>query len=103
MREHYDIGAAERTEEETAALRQVSVDVPRTAPGVAFFHQTPVQHSLERILYLWGIRWVTAAILVHPINVPFDLNSQPHVAHASFPKQSNMCVYLVISPISAPY
>lgn len=32
------------------------MDVPRTAPEVAFFHQAPVQKSLERILYIWGVR-----------------------------------------------
>ena len=36
--------------------RQVAVDVPRTAPGVEFFHQPQIQKSLERILYIWGIR-----------------------------------------------
>ena len=35
---------------------QVIVDVPRTAPGVPFFAQKQLQKSLERILYLWGIR-----------------------------------------------
>ncbi len=30
--------------------------MPRTAPEVAFFHQAPVQKSLERILYIWGVR-----------------------------------------------
>lgn len=38
---------------------QVSVDVPRTAPNVPFFHEVLVQKSLERLLYIWGIRWVT--------------------------------------------
>ena len=57
MREHFNIAASERSEDDAGALRQVSVDVPRTAPGVAFFHQEPVQRSLERILYIWGIRW----------------------------------------------
>ena len=37
---------------------QVVVDVPRTAPEVAAFHQQPMQKSLERILYIWGIRRV---------------------------------------------
>lgn len=40
---------------------QVVVDVPRTAPEVAFFHQAPVQRSLERILYIWGVRYVIVA------------------------------------------
>ncbi|KAL0041033.1 hypothetical protein WJX77_002810 [Trebouxia sp. C0004] len=54
--EYYDIANNDRSEEEMGALRQVSVDVPRTAPGVAFFHEAPVQKCLERILYIWGIR-----------------------------------------------
>ena len=37
---------------------QVSVDVPRTAPNVPFFHEPVIQKSLERMLYIWGIRWV---------------------------------------------
>lgn len=61
VREHFDIHPSERSEDEASALRQVAVDVPRTAPGVAFFHQEPVQRSLERILYIWGIRWVLCA------------------------------------------
>lgn len=56
VREHFNISPGERGEDDAGALRQVSVDVPRTAPGVAFFHQEPVQRSLERILYIWGIR-----------------------------------------------
>jgi hypothetical protein len=35
---------------------QVIVDVPRTAPGVPFFARPQLQKSLERILFLWGIR-----------------------------------------------
>jgi len=61
VREHFEISPGERGEDDAGALRQVSVDVPRTAPGVAFFHQEPVQRSLERILYIWGIRWVDPA------------------------------------------
>lgn len=37
---------------------QVIVDVPRTAPNVPFFHEKPIQKSLERLLYIWGIRCV---------------------------------------------
>lgn len=54
--EFYDIANSERSEEEVGALRQVSVDVPRTAPTVPFFHQPSIQKSLERMLYIWGIR-----------------------------------------------
>ena len=54
--EYYDIASSERSEDDLGALRQVAVDVPRTAPGVAFFHEPAVQKCLERILYLWGVR-----------------------------------------------
>ncbi|GAB4813408.1 hypothetical protein N2152v2_000454 [Parachlorella kessleri] len=55
--DYYDIASSSRSsEEELGALRQVAVDVPRTAPGVPFFHQSRLQKSLERILYIWGIR-----------------------------------------------
>lgn len=64
--EYYDTAAGEvaasgasgsiRASEEESALRQVAVDVPRTAPGVAFFHQPRMQKVLERILYIWGVR-----------------------------------------------
>lgn len=54
--EYYDIANCERSEEEVGALRQVSVDVPRTAPNVPLFHHQLIQKSLERMLYIWGIR-----------------------------------------------
>ncbi|KAL4419572.1 hypothetical protein ABPG77_003598 [Micractinium sp. CCAP 211/92] len=56
--DYYDMAASgvDQMGEELGALRQVAVDVPRTAPGVAFFHQPQIQKSLERILYIWGIR-----------------------------------------------
>lgn len=54
--EFYDIANSERSEEEVGALRQVSVDCPRTAPTVPFFQEPVVQKSLERMLYIWGIR-----------------------------------------------
>ena len=42
--------------EEAAALRQVQVDAPRTAPGVPLFARPDVQRALVRLLYLWGVR-----------------------------------------------
>lgn len=39
------------------AFRQVVLDVPRTAPTVPFFHEPAIQKSLERLLYIWGIRY----------------------------------------------
>src|SRR5690606_33587958 len=41
---------------EAETLRQILVDLPRTCPELPFFHQPPVQRSMERILYLWSIR-----------------------------------------------
>jgi hypothetical protein len=41
---------------QVGALRQVVVDVPRTAPGVAFVHEPVMQKCLERLLYIWGVR-----------------------------------------------
>lgn len=52
----YDISNSERSDEELSALRQVSVDVPRTAPNVPLFHHDVIQKSLERMLYIWGVR-----------------------------------------------
>ena len=52
----YDIANSERSPDEVGALRQVAVDVPRTAPGVALFQHAAVQKALERVLYIWGIR-----------------------------------------------
>ncbi|KAL4854198.1 GTPase-activating protein gyp1 [Chlorella vulgaris] len=56
--DYYEQAASglDQSGEELGALRQVAVDVPRTAPGVAFFHDPQVQKSLERILYIWGLR-----------------------------------------------
>ncbi|KAF8069367.1 gyp1 [Scenedesmus sp. PABB004] len=54
--QYYDVSDDTRSEEEIGALRQVAVDVPRTAPSVAFFHSPAIQKSLERMLYIWGIR-----------------------------------------------
>lgn len=58
--EYYDVASSDRTDDEAGALRQVAVDVPRTAPGVLFFHQQRVQKVLERVLFIWGLRcgWV---------------------------------------------
>jgi hypothetical protein len=42
--------------DDAAALRQVAVDAPRTAPGVALFARPDVQAALVRLLYIWGVR-----------------------------------------------
>jgi hypothetical protein len=45
------------------------VDVPRTAPGVPFFSQPQLQKSLERILFLWGVR-CSLALITDDLNWP---------------------------------
>lgn len=42
--------------EEDATIRQISVDIPRTSPGLALFHIKEVQAALERVLYVWATR-----------------------------------------------
>ena len=45
-----------RTLQEQETLRQVLVDVPRTAPNVPLFRHEKVKRSLTRILYIWALR-----------------------------------------------
>lgn len=42
--------------QEDLTMRQISVDLPRTCPGLALFHIPEVQQALERILYVWATR-----------------------------------------------
>ena len=35
---------------------QISIDVPRTRPGVPLWQAEATQRSLERVLYVWAIR-----------------------------------------------
>eukprot|EP00475_Leptophrys_vorax_P006663 TRINITY_DN14135_c0_g1_i2.p1 TRINITY_DN14135_c0_g1~~TRINITY_DN14135_c0_g1_i2.p1 ORF type:complete len:301 (-),score=16.26 TRINITY_DN14135_c0_g1_i2:458-1360(-) len=54
--QYYDIPNEDRSDEEIHALRQISVDCPRTVPDVLFFQQTLMQTAIERVLYIWAIR-----------------------------------------------
>lgn len=56
VQQHYDMDDADRSEDETRILHQIRIDLPRTAPGVSFFHKPEIQRSLERILYVRAIR-----------------------------------------------
>jgi len=49
-------GAQQLMEEDQKNLRQILVDIPRTAPDLPLFHSEEVRRSLERILYIWAIR-----------------------------------------------
>jgi hypothetical protein len=54
--QHYDIDDNSRTAQEQETLRQVIVDVPRTAPDISLFRNDRVRRILQRVLYVWAIR-----------------------------------------------
>lgn len=54
--QHYDIDDDSRTLQEQETLRQVLVDVPRTAPSVLLFRNERVKRILNRLLYVWAMR-----------------------------------------------
>lgn len=54
--QHYDIDDDTRTLQEQETLRQVLVDVPRTAPEVGLFRDARIRKSLGRLLYIWAMR-----------------------------------------------
>lgn len=56
IRQHYDINDDTRTLQEQETLRQVLVDVPRTAPDVGLFRDARIRKSLARLLYIWAMR-----------------------------------------------
>jgi len=56
IKQHYDIPDDSRTNAEQETLRQVLVDVPRTAPEVPLFHNDRVRRCLSRLLYIWAMR-----------------------------------------------
>ena len=53
---HYDIDDNTRTMQEQETLRQVLVDVPRTAPDIALFRDDRLRQALGRLLYIWACR-----------------------------------------------
>jgi hypothetical protein len=44
------------SKQETATLRQILVDLPRTCPSLPLFHTPSLQALLKRLLYLWSLR-----------------------------------------------
>ena len=56
IKQHYDIPDDSRTNTEQETLRQVLVDVPRTAPEVPLFHNDRIRRCLSRLLYIWAMR-----------------------------------------------
>ena len=53
---YFTVADADRTKQDEENLGQILIDLPRTCPDIAFFQQTLVQKSMERILYVWSIR-----------------------------------------------
>lgn len=49
-------GQQQLLEEDQKNLRQILVDIPRTAPDLPLFHADEVRRSMERVLYLYAIR-----------------------------------------------
>lgn len=56
IRQHYYIDDNSRTIQEQETLRQVLVDVPRTAPDVQLFRNEKIKRALSRLLYIWAMR-----------------------------------------------
>ena len=56
MAQHYDIDDNTRTVQEQETLRQVLVDVPRTAPEVPLFRNDRIRRILSRLLNIWAMR-----------------------------------------------
>ena len=56
IQQHYYIDDNSRTIQEQETLRQVLVDVPRTAPEVPLFRNEKIKRALSRLLYIWAMR-----------------------------------------------
>lgn len=54
--QHYDIDDNSRMLQEQETLRQVLVDVPRTAPEIPLFRNERIKRILGRLLYIWAMR-----------------------------------------------
>lgn len=52
---YYDTDT-EKSDQEQEMLRQILVDMPRTAPNIPLFHHEIIQKSMERMLYIWALR-----------------------------------------------
>jgi TBC1 domain family member 2 len=54
--QHYHANDDSRTAQEQETLRQVLVDVPRTAPDIPLFRHDRIKRMLSRLLYSWAMR-----------------------------------------------
>lgn len=71
--QHYDIPDDARTNSEQETLRQVLVDVPRTAPEVPLFHNDRIRRCLSRLLYIWAMRHPASSYVqgINDLATPF--------------------------------
>ena len=71
--QHYDIDDNSRTLQEQETLRQVLVDVPRTAPDVGLFRNDRIRKSLTRLLYIWAMRHPASSYVqgINDLATPF--------------------------------
>ena len=59
VQQHYDIDEVDRSEDELRILHQIQIDMPRTAPGVSFFHKPEIQrHGPEHVAYVAPMRFL---------------------------------------------
>lgn len=55
-RPHTPVAGKKRGSDEEKLWHQISIDVPRTNPGLPLWQRSSTQRSLERLLYVWAIR-----------------------------------------------
>lgn len=96
--QHYDIHDDTRTTQEQETLRQVLVDVPRTAPEVQLFRHDKIRKALSRLLYIWAMRH-PASSYVQGIN---DLATPLIVVylHDYFPEEESVLDGAVMDQVS---
>lgn len=81
---------------------QISIDVPRTRPGVPLWQAEATQRSLERVLYVWAIRHPASGYVqgINDLVTPFF-----QVFLASYIGQFPLCFlfsFLVTPPSPSP-
>lgn len=55
-RPHTPVAGKKRGSDEEKIWHQISIDVPRTNPGLPLWQRSSTQRALERLLYVWAIR-----------------------------------------------
>jgi TBC1 domain family member 2 len=73
--QYFQVADSARTAQEQALLRQILVDVPRTAPEAQLFQNDAVQRSMTRVLYVWAVRHPASGYVqgINDLLTPFYL------------------------------